>query len=667
MAKKSFTIIELLLVIAIIGLIASIIVIATAGARAQTRDTKRKAETDSIRKAIEMYYADYDQYPIETEWTKLEEDTELQNALSKYLPTIPKDPLYGKTKDTGEPFSYQYKSNPEGTEYKIHVEVETGTYASYEQASSGGWTEIVYGGGGTFSGQVSTGLDDAYDDGTNFYTTSTGIWLGNNGTYINNAGFRFQSVTVPQGITITSARMQLRRYNLTTQIYTTIYGVDAGDTTSWSSSNNPKDATITSSGVNWDPGAEWTDWTYTPDLTNVVQEIVCRSDWASGNAVSFVIWQRLVGPGTRSARAYEYNPADATKLEINYSGTAYGNCAAFANAPPTAPTTLYVGYPSAQSGTSNPTDFAYSTPVFSAIYNDPDVGDTANKYRVQITLSSDTDYMSPVWDSGSAGTSFSATCDNGTRCEDIPYTGITLLNRGQNYIWRIKFWDSAANEGTWSSNGTIGMGSGALTARFYIVDRTIEGCLFDNSPTWDVRHDSTGSGVCNLTSITTQIGDNSSITRLSRSFFPFDTSGIPDTDTIIASSLKLWASGVVNNDNDGNDFLSVFKSYQASPTALQVSDYDKCGDSIGYAPSGPYPTEGSDRIDLNNISTSQYTSFTFNATGTSWVSPTGRTLLCVREGHDSRDDVPAGSVYTDIYTADYGIMDRRPCLEVTYQ
>jgi len=156
--KNGFTLTELLVVIAIIALLIGIVLVWLGGARAQTRDAKRKAEVDSIRAAVEMHYPEQHKYPIKEEWCKLEEDGEgnpcftgdptpgsFQQATAVYLPQVPKDPLYGKTKDTGDPFSYQYKTNSEGTEYKIHVELETGGF--YEWSSVGGG-EIVYGGGG---------------------------------------------------------------------------------------------------------------------------------------------------------------------------------------------------------------------------------------------------------------------------------------------------------------------------------------------------------------------------------------------------------------------------------------------------------------------------------------------------------------------------------------
>ena len=58
------------------------------------------------------------------------------------------------------------------------------------------------------------------------------------------------------------------------------------------------------------------------------------------------------------------------------------------NQAPSAPTTPYCDEDSAQSGQTNPTGITDSTPAFSAIYNDPDSGDIANKYRVEVNTAS---------------------------------------------------------------------------------------------------------------------------------------------------------------------------------------------------------------------------------------------------------------------------------------
>lgn len=148
--QRSFTLIELLVVISILGLLASIVLVTLGGAQAQARDGKRKAETDAIRKSLAVYYNENGQYPVAVEWTKLEEDAAaagpISQALEEYLPALPEDPLFGQLKegDSNKPFSYLYSTGETGgTDYKLHVEMETGAYISYESYSSGG-SGIVY-------------------------------------------------------------------------------------------------------------------------------------------------------------------------------------------------------------------------------------------------------------------------------------------------------------------------------------------------------------------------------------------------------------------------------------------------------------------------------------------------------------------------------------------
>lgn len=150
LALLGFTLIELLVIIAILGLLASIIVMGLSRAQAQARDGKRKGEVDAIRKALAIYETEQGNYPESSNWIKVEEDAEnngpFSQTLQDYLPEMPKDPLWGQEKEPGKPYSYQYTTGGTGGGgYKIHVEMETGEYASYESYSEGGG-EIVYGG-----------------------------------------------------------------------------------------------------------------------------------------------------------------------------------------------------------------------------------------------------------------------------------------------------------------------------------------------------------------------------------------------------------------------------------------------------------------------------------------------------------------------------------------
>lgn len=74
--SQGFTLIELLIVIAIIGLLATLAVVALNTAQRTTRDTQRVFDLTNMQTALEMYYdrnAEYPAVTAETTWTTLEE------------------------------------------------------------------------------------------------------------------------------------------------------------------------------------------------------------------------------------------------------------------------------------------------------------------------------------------------------------------------------------------------------------------------------------------------------------------------------------------------------------------------------------------------------------------------------------------------------------------
>ena len=112
-----------------------------------------------------------------------------------------------------------------------------------------------------------------------------------------------------------------------------------------------------------------------------------------------------------------------------------------ANQAPTTPTTPYC------MGTTNPTNITTQTPYFSAIFNDPDTGNTGNYYEIEVnTNSSFTGTV--MWDSGSQSMAATAI---GSRSPDIYYDGSTLGWSGTTYYWRIRFWDNGGLVSPWSA------------------------------------------------------------------------------------------------------------------------------------------------------------------------------------------------------------------------
>jgi len=107
-------------------------------------------------------------------------------------------------------------------------------------------------------------------------------------------------------------------------------------------------------------------------------------------------------------------------------------------------------------GQTNPIDIIPQ--YFSAIYNDPDTGDVAKHYRLQVNKESDFSGRM-MWDSDKTSMS---NVNEGERCGNIDYNGQALSLNKIKYYWRIKFWDADGNEGAWSAAANFTMaGSGA--------------------------------------------------------------------------------------------------------------------------------------------------------------------------------------------------------------
>lgn len=86
-ANKGFTLIELLIVIAIIGLLATLAIVSLTSAQRRARDTKRVADLKSIQTGLELYWNENASYPTDpATWAALSDD------LDEYMGTLPTDP-----------------------------------------------------------------------------------------------------------------------------------------------------------------------------------------------------------------------------------------------------------------------------------------------------------------------------------------------------------------------------------------------------------------------------------------------------------------------------------------------------------------------------------------------------------------------------------------------
>ncbi|MEI7452084.1 MAG: prepilin-type N-terminal cleavage/methylation domain-containing protein [Candidatus Falkowbacteria bacterium] len=112
MKKKAFTLIELLIVIAIIGLLATLSVIALNNARAKSRDAKRVADVKQMQTALELFFNDAQRYPTTNEIATSPTIAYGSNVYMSIIPTPPTPPAahveYTYTSNDINTYTLQY-------------------------------------------------------------------------------------------------------------------------------------------------------------------------------------------------------------------------------------------------------------------------------------------------------------------------------------------------------------------------------------------------------------------------------------------------------------------------------------------------------------------------------------------------------------------------------
>lgn len=94
-SKPGFTLIELLIVVAIIGVLATLLLVNFIGVRQRARDGKRKSDISQIQAALEQYRSDAGSYPTQLYPASPNADGtySLTNNGVTYMKSIPIDPL----------------------------------------------------------------------------------------------------------------------------------------------------------------------------------------------------------------------------------------------------------------------------------------------------------------------------------------------------------------------------------------------------------------------------------------------------------------------------------------------------------------------------------------------------------------------------------------------
>jgi len=165
--------------------------------------------------------------------------------------------------------------------------------------------------------KVATSYDSGVESTSGQVSTSgNSILLGNE----QKTAFRFDELNIPKGAKITKAYIQFRAYSTSnTSNYFTIHAQAVGNAPTFQNtcqniSNRPK--------TNYSVSGSFGNWTdndtknveRSPDISELVQEVVCRPDWDNYNALAFI----FEGTGLRTAYSESSCIRSAPELIVEF-------------------------------------------------------------------------------------------------------------------------------------------------------------------------------------------------------------------------------------------------------------------------------------------------------------------------------------------------------------
>jgi len=168
--------------------------------------------------------------------------------------------------------------------------------------------------------QIPAGNCDARSLGGDLQFNRTGSEIGLSSQAVHgNGGFVWTGVNIPIGATITAAKVSLFvHYDDDPNV--DIHGNDVDDANNFEVESIIDGRARTSASVPWAAtGIGTMSWHDSPDIASIIQEIINRAGWLSGNSLCITIIGRT-SPATHFyVAAYGVTGVNAAKLHIEYT------------------------------------------------------------------------------------------------------------------------------------------------------------------------------------------------------------------------------------------------------------------------------------------------------------------------------------------------------------
>lgn len=199
----------------------------------------------------------------------------------------------------------------------------TGNVGDKKVLRTGGW-----GTNATYPVRIDPSINESIatgaDDGETLNNTQRlgldTIAMGMSSSYEYWAGFRFQTVAIPQGSTIDSATITFEKNALQGSPQVRFYADDVDDAAAWATTSRIKNITKTTAFQAWSPTVA--TGTEAVNVQSIVQEIVDRGGWASNNDMRFGVFDQRATTAQIHfvcVAAVEHATQQEAQLDVTYT------------------------------------------------------------------------------------------------------------------------------------------------------------------------------------------------------------------------------------------------------------------------------------------------------------------------------------------------------------